>query len=243
DPYHPKVVRYRTALRPVAPDDEGSGTWVVRATIQATSGGVMSLPLHYLTDAGAPDGPILVLLHGRGSDERDLLPLGRMLSASATVVAPRAPFPGTPWGYGPGWAWYRFVGGTTPEPRSFEAGQEQLAEFLRNLPAELGRPDARLIVGGFSQGGTSALAWAMRHPQRAAAILVFSGFLADHPSVVASPDNVAQHPIWWGHGTADGAIPFEHAEAGWAQLTAAGAAIETHRFDGMGHTISREAAE
>lgn len=203
----------------------------------------MSLPLHYLTEMGAPDGPLLVLLHGRGSDERDLLPLGRALSPQATVVAPRAPFPAAPWGYGPGWAWYRFIAGTTPEPSSFEAGQEQLAEFLRDLPAALGRTDAPLIVGGFSQGGTSSLAWALRHPGKAAAVVVFSGFVADHPSIRVLPETVNGQAIWWGHGTADAAIPFAHAEAGWDALSAAGAALEAHRFEGMGHTISREAAD
>jgi phospholipase/carboxylesterase len=203
----------------------------------------MSLPLHYLTEPGAADGPLLVLLHGRGSDERDLVPLGRLLSPTATIVAPRAPFPGAPWGYGPGWAWYRFISGTTPEPDSFETGQERLATFLRDLPASMGRTGAPLIVGGFSQGGTSALAWALRHPGQAAGVVVFSGFIADHPSVRVTPDTASQQPIWWGHGTADAAIPFVHAEAGWAQLTAMGAPLEQHRFEGMGHSISREAVD
>lgn len=203
----------------------------------------MALPLAYLIEAGSAEGAILVLLHGRGSDESDLLPLGRMLSPDATVVAPRAPFPAAPWGYGPGWAWYRFIAGTTPEPASFEAGQEKLAEFLRDLPAALGRPDAPLFVGGFSQGGTSSLAWALRHPGKAKGVVVFSGFVADHPSVRVTPETAGGQAIWWGHGTADAAIPFANAEAGWQALTQAGAALESHRFDGMGHTISRTATE
>jgi len=203
----------------------------------------VSLPLEYLMDSGSTTGPTLVLLHGRGSDERDLLPLGRMLSPDATVVAPRGPFPAAPWGYGPGWAWYRFIAGTTPEPASFEAGQERLAEFLRDLPTAIDRPDAPLVVGGFSQGGTSALAWALRHPAKDSGVVVFSGFVADHPSVRVVPETVAGRAIWWGHGTADPAIPFANAEAGWSALGAAGAALETHAYQGMGHTISREAAE
>lgn len=202
----------------------------------------MSLPLEFHLEEGPADGPLLVLLHGRGSDETDLAPLGRLLSPTATVVAPRAPFPGAPWGYGPGWAWYRFIGGTTPEPESFEAGQETLANFLRDLPATLGRSAAPLVVGGFSQGGTASLAWSLRHPGVAAGILIFSGFVADHPSVKVTPATVAGTPIWWGHGTADSSIPFSHAEVGWATLRAAGAALESHPFEGMGHSISRAAA-
>ncbi|MDZ4390178.1 MAG: alpha/beta hydrolase-fold protein [Gemmatimonadales bacterium] len=201
----------------------------------------ISLPLPALIDLGAPAAPILVLLHGRGATEEDLFPLGRMLHPEATIVAPRAPFEAAPWGYGPGWAWYRFLSGTTPEPESFTEGQQRLDEFLAALPGHLDRPDAPLLLGGFSQGGTSSLAWALRHPGLVAKVLVFSGFLATHPMVAVTPATVATTPIWWGHGTADPAIPFQHALLGWQQLQAAGAELTTRQYDGMGHTIGRDA--
>lgn len=197
-------------------------------------------PLTALIAKGEANAPVIVLLHGRGSDERDLFPLGRELHPSATIVSVRAPFPAAPWGYGPGWAWYRFIGGTSPETESFVAGQAALTSFLDELPSRLGRPVAAadLILGGFSQGGTSALAFALSHPGRVGAVLVFSGFLAGHPSVVITPERLASTPIWWGHGTADGAVPFAHAEAGWQELRAAGAALTTASYPGMGHSIS-----
>lgn len=199
-----------------------------------------SSPLHALVSPGEADAPVLVLLHGRGSDERDLFPIGRELDPRATIVSIRAPFEAAPWGYGPGWAWYQFLGGTTPEPDSFVAGQEALARFLDDLPALLGRavPNSAIVLGGFSQGGTSALAFALRNPGRVGAVMVFSGFLADHASVVATPSTVAMLPIWWGHGTADGAIPFLNAEAGWATLSAVGAQVTHESYPGMGHSIS-----
>lgn len=200
----------------------------------------MSAPLEHLVTRGDPGAPLLVLLHGRGSDERDLGTLGSLLWPGATVVTPRAPFPGAPWGYGPGWAWYRFLQERTPEPTTFEEGQERLAAFLDWIPEATGTVGAPLVVGGFSQGGTSALAWALRHPGRAAAVLVFSGFLADHPSVEATAETVRDAAFWWGHGTADQMMPFRHGEAGWAALRAAGAELRAFPVDGMGHSITRE---
>lgn len=193
-----------------------------------------------LVSRGEPDAPVLVLMHGRGSDERDLFPLGRELDPRATVVSVRAPFDAAPWGYGPGYAWYRFLGGTTPEPESFLAGQEALAQFLDELPTLVGREVERskLVLGGFSQGGTSALAFALRNPGRVGAVMVFSGFLASHPTVAPSPTTLADLPIWWGHGTGDGAIPYANAEAGWQELTAAGAKLTSASYPGMGHSIS-----
>ena len=193
-----------------------------------------------MIDTGSATGPVIVLLHGRGSDERDLFPLGKLLHPDATTVSVRAPFDAAPWGYGPGFAWYRFLGGTVPEPASFESGQEALASFLANLPAKLGRTNPPVILGGFSQGGTSSLAYMMRNPGRVAGVLVFSGFLADHPSVAVTPQRVGATPIFWGHGTADPAIPFAAAELGWTQLHAVNAVLESHTYRGMTHTISEE---
>ncbi len=197
-------------------------------------------PLTALIAEGGAAAPVIVLLHGRGSDERDLFPLGRELHPDATVVSIRAPFAAAPWGYGPGWAWYRFLGGTTPEGESFVAGQAELAAFLAGLPERLGRtiPPASLILGGFSQGGTTALAYALSHPGQVGAVLVFSGFLADHPDAAVTPERVVGLPIWWGHGTADGAVPYHIAEAGWQALRAAGAELTTASYPGMGHNIS-----
>ena len=196
--------------------------------------------LYALIDKGPDSGPVIVLLHGRGSDERDLFPLGRTLHPDATTVSVRAPFDAAPWGYGPGFAWYRFLGGTVPEAASFETGQEALASFIADLPAKLGRSNPRLILGGFSQGGTSSLAYMMRNPGRVAGVLVFSGFLADHPSVAVTAERVGDTPIFWGHGTSDPAIPFIAAENGWQQLRGVGATLESHTYRGMTHSISDE---
>jgi phospholipase/carboxylesterase len=196
--------------------------------------------LHYITripDNAANGAPLIVLLHGRGSDEHDLMGLAPHLPDDAIIISPRAPFPGAPWGYGPGWAWYQFLRGTTPEPHSFEAGQQKLSAFLAQLPGLLPVKPGPLVLGGFSQGGTSALAHALRHPGDVPLTVNLSGFLADHPTFNATPKSVAGTAIFWGHGTEDPAIPFVHAEAGRAALTAAGADLTAHDYH-AGHTIT-----
>jgi len=181
--------------------------------------------------------PVIVLLHGRGSSEDDLAGLRPYLPEDAILVTPRAPFPGAPWGYGPGWAWYRFLSGTTPEPGSFETGQQALADFLAALPATLPVRPGPLILGGFSQGGTSALAHALRHPGTVPLVVNLSGFLASHPTVTATPETVRSTSIFWGHGVQDPAIPFARAESGRAALVAAGADLTAHDYP-AGHTIT-----
>ena len=183
--------------------------------------------------------PVLVLMHGRGADADDLAPLKSGLPDRLTVVLPRAPHSGLPWGYGPGWAWYRYEGGTRPEPKSFRSSHEALEGLLEGLPSLLGFAPGPVTLGGFSQGGTMALSYALRHPGAVDAVLVFSGFLADHPDVPVTMESVAGTPFWWGHGTQDPAVRHEWAVEGRAALQEAGAELETRDYP-MGHGISPE---
>jgi phospholipase/carboxylesterase len=183
--------------------------------------------------------PLVVLLHGRGSDEQDLLSLAPHLPAGAMVVAPRAPFPGAPWGYGPGWAWYRYIGEDRPEPESFAEAQRELADLVRALPALLPVRPGEVVVGGFSQGATMSLGLALRDPELLSRVLCFSGFLPSHLTVRATPESVAGTRFFWGHGTRDGNIPFAMAEQGRAARRAAGAALETRDYP-IGHWIAPE---
>ncbi|CAN5847439.1 MAG: alpha/beta fold hydrolase [Gemmatimonadetes bacterium] len=180
--------------------------------------------------------PLIVLLHGRGSDKDDLMGLQPYLPQDAILVAPRAPFPAAPWGYGPGWAWYRFLGEDRPDPESFEQSQRQLGNFLRELPGQLPATSGPLVLGGFSQGGTMSLAFALRHPGEVGRVLNFSGFLANHPSVRVTAETVRGTRIFWGHGTNDPNIPFELAREGRGRLQAAGAELEARDYP-IGHWI------
>lgn len=192
----------------------------------------------YIPEGVQEGAPLFVLLHGRGSHKGDLMGLQPLLLPEAMVITPEAPFPGAPWGYGPGWAWYRFLGGARPEPESFEAGQQQLHAFLQALPDLLPVKPGPVILGGFSQGGTMSLAYALRNPGAVPFVINFSGFLADHPSVQATGDRVVGSQIFWGHGTQDPAIAFSLAVAGREQLREAGADLTARDYP-MGHGIDR----
>lgn len=185
--------------------------------------------------------PLVVLLHGRGSDRHDLLQLAPHLAPGAVVVTPEAPHPGMPWGYGPGWAWYRFLGGSLPEPQSFEASQQALAEFLAAIPGKLPVRTGPLVLGGFSQGGTMSVGYALRNPGAVPMVLCMSGFLAEHPTVRATPETVRGTRFFWGHGTMDPSIPFAQGEQGRAALRAAGADLEARDYP-IGHGISPDEA-
>lgn len=192
---------------------------------------------HDVIAAGEPgDGTVLVLLHGRGADRGDLRELAAHLPRTWTTVLPDAPHAAAPWGYGPGRAWYRYLGGNVPEPESFRASLSALDELLSAMPEAVGFVPERVVLGGFSQGGTVSMAYALTRPGRVSHALNFSGFLADHPDVRVTPASCAGVRIFWGHGFSDGNIPFGYAESGRALLEAAGAELEARDYP-IGHWI------
>jgi phospholipase/carboxylesterase len=191
--------------------------------------------------AVADGARVIVLLHGRGADEGDMLRLGPHLDP-AVVVAPRAPFEAAPWGYGPGWAWYRYIGGTRPEPESFSTSQQALGDFLHRLPGELAFRPGEIVLGGFSQGGTMSLGFAISRPGVVGRVINFSGFLADHPEVRVTRAAADGLRVFWGHGTADPNIPYEFAVEGRKILYEAGADLTTGDYP-IGHWIAPDELE
>lgn len=190
------------------------------------------------TPGAGGDGTVAVLLHGRGSHERDLQGLATRLPVE-TVVTPRAPHPGAKWGYGPGWAWYRYLGGDRIEAETLDHSLGELRAFLAGLGERLGREPERVVLGGFSQGGSTSLAYAMRHPGEVAAVLNFSGFVVDALAVELREGEIPDTPLFWGHGTADPAVRHEIARKGRALLEDVGANLTSRDYD-IGHWIAPE---
>src|SRR2546429_8577344 len=105
---------------------------------------------HRIRPARADPEGVLVLLHGRGTDELDLFPLLDLLDPDGRFVGvtPRGPLALPPGGA----HWYviREVG--HPDPETFFSTFEALAEWLDALPAELDAQNGRFVLGGVSQG-------------------------------------------------------------------------------------------
>lgn len=193
--------------------------------------------------SSARDGMTLaVLLHGRGSDMNDLQSLAPALPESWLVVTPRAPHAGREWGYGPGWAWYRYVAEDRMLEEPFEESLDHLDTFLEQLPGRLGIEPARTVLGGFSQGGTMSLAYSLTRPGAVHTAWNLSGFLAGHLDIGALGAGAASTPVYWGHGLHDPAIPFALAVRGRERLNRAGVPMVTEDFD-IGHWIVPEEIE
>lgn len=135
----------------------------------------MTLAFEERPAAGEPEG-LLILHHGRGTDERDLLGLADVLDPDGRlrVVTPRAPLqlPGSP-----GYHWYVVERVGHPDRATFHPARAALAELHDELwSAGLG-PD-RTVLGGFSMGTVMSYAMALGEERpHVAGILAFSGFV------------------------------------------------------------------
>lgn len=191
-------------------------------------------------DGAAAGTPVAVLLHGRGADRRDLLPLAPHLPEGTALVTPEAPHPGGAWGYGPGWAWYRYVAEDRVVPDTLVESLGALDGFLDALPDIVGFEPGPVTLGGFSQGGTTSLAWALSRPRRMAGVegvAILSGFLVDDPTVPVAAERARNLRVFWGHGRSDTNIPLALAEKGRERLREAGVALTTSDHPG-GHGIA-----
>ncbi len=194
---------------------------------------------------GEPEG-LLVLHHGRGTDERDLLGLADFLDPQRRlrVVTPRAPLtlPGSP-----GYHWYLVPRVGHPDRETFEAARAALAELHDRLWEETGVGPERTVLGGFSMGAVMSFAMGLGadRPQ-VAGILAFSGFV---PTVDGWEPSLADRTgtrAFVSHGRNDPIIGIEFAERA-RELLEAGGLDVTYRESDLGHQIDpghlREANE
>lgn len=122
--------------------------------------------------------PTIVALHGRGTDEYDLLPLVETLGLNdVLVVAPRAPLPFNPGGLMGGFAWYDIGQEGIPHPQTFQPSVDLLHRFLGEIKAAYPVNPERLFLLGFSQGTVMAYAAALLDPESIRGIAALSGYV------------------------------------------------------------------
>jgi phospholipase/carboxylesterase len=192
--------------------------------------------------AAAPASGLLVLHHGRGSDEQDLLALADVLDPQRTlhVVAPRGPLrlPGLG-----GYHWYVVPRVGYPDPETFAAGYGQLAAFHDELWQRTGIAPERTVLGGFSMGSVMSYALGLGGDRPLpAGILAFSGFI---PSVAGwEPDLAARVGlrVLIAHGAADPVIDVAFARRARELLEGGGLRVDYHETSGV-HQIEARNAE
>jgi phospholipase/carboxylesterase len=196
--------------------------------------------------AGRP--PLLLLLHGIGSDEADLFGLAPLLDPRFHILSLRAPnrMP-------PGYAWYEVhfsVQGPTLRPEHVESSRRLLIRFLERAPEAYGADPERVYLLGFSQGAIMSLALTLTRPDLLAGVVAMSGrtleelFQASGPlsGHLAPSDELQGFPLLVVHGRYDQVLPVDYGRETRRCFERLPVDLLYREYD-MPHTITRESLD
>jgi len=188
---------------------------------------------------GQSPAPLLLLLHGIGSNEEDLFGLAPYLDERFIVVSARAPVVMGAGAYG--WFDIEFTPqGMRADVEQAKRSLELLPGFLDGLVKTYGAGDKCMYVAGFSQGAMMGLALALTRPEKIAGVVAMSGRF---PSLVLEHEldqkALSGMPVLVTHGLYDPVLPIEEGRG--IQKTLEALPVElTYREYPMGHEVTLE---
>jgi phospholipase/carboxylesterase len=207
------------------------------ATPEALSLSHLFQPPRQPTD-GPP--PLLILLHGYGSNERDLVGLAPYLDPRFQLVSARAPHTLVQDGY----AWFE-LGWTVANDiiinfQQAEQSRALLLGFIAEALAAYGGDPARVYLLGFSQGAIMSASVALTEPEVIAGSVLMSGrILEEIRPQIAPAERLASKPFLVVHGTADTVLPIRNGRASRDILASLPVAL-TYQEYAMGHEVSAQ---
>jgi phospholipase/carboxylesterase len=203
----------------------------------------VELSLHHIARAGqVPDGkkpPLLLLLHGIGSNEEDLFALAPALPPTCLVVSLRGRLMLQQGAY----AWFHaefLPDGIVINADEEKESREALLKVIDEAVEAYGADPEHVYLMGFSQGAIMSLSIMLTHPEKIAAVVAMSGRVLDEvkPEAVA-PEKLEGFPVVIAHGVADEVIPIRYARAALEYLHPLKVKL-FYREYGMGHTVTED---
>ena len=190
--------------------------------------------VHRFDPAKEPGAPTLLLLHGTGGDENDLLPLGRMLDERAALLSPRGKVleNGMP-------RFFRRLSMGVFDEEDLVNRTHELASFVEEAASEYGLDPKRLFAVGFSNGANIAASLLLLHPGLLAGAVLLRAMT---PFELETFPDLSGTPVYLAAGRSDQMIPPESTERLAELLREAGAGV-TLDWQPGGHGIGRAEVE
>ena len=197
---------------------------------------------HLVREPREPAGvrpPLLLLLHGIGSNEADLFGLAAYLDGRFFIVSARAPVVLGPGAFG----WFNLEytpTGLVADAAQARASLRLAADFVDELAEAYSIDAGRVYLLGFSQGAMMSLGLTLMRPSKVAGVVAMSGRLPGPEfQAAAGPGALAGLPVLVTHGLYDPVLPIGNGRDIRDRLTEWGAAL-TYREYPMGHEVSAE---
>ena len=176
-----------------------------------------------------PAAPLVVLLHGRGSNEAEILGLAAHLPAGPEYAAVRAPI-----AEGGGYAWFANRGIGRPLADSLRSTMDWFRSWLDEV-APAGRP---VILVGFSGGAAFTGGLVLDDPARYAGAAVLYGTLPFDAGLATDPGRLANLPVFVAQGEGDHVIPRELLDRTWDYLLSESGAPTLAQRQPGGHQLT-----
>jgi len=181
--------------------------------------------------------PLLLLLHGYGSNEADLFGLAGQLPENALIISARAPKVIAENSF----AWYsmNFVNNNpVHEPSEAEKSRQVILQFIDQVVAKYHLNPHLVYLMGFSQGAIMSYSIGLTHPEKVKGIIVLSGrILPEIKAKVAGYEKLKSLKIFIGHGTEDNVLPISNGREANTFLTGLKLKPSWHEYP-MKHEIS-----
>jgi phospholipase/carboxylesterase len=183
--------------------------------------------------------PVLIMLHGYGSNESDLFDISKALDSRFITFSLRAPIEVGEGGY----CWY--VLNRTPGQNAtydYKIAKESAAKilsFISNACKAYNVDSTQVYLMGFSQGAIMSYELALASPKKIKGILALSGRLMEESKTIkTNGDFVAKIKVFMAHGYSDNVIKIDEAEKAFAFFKEKKVTDVTYKSYEMTHTIS-----
>ena len=187
--------------------------------------------------------PVVVLLHGYGSNEADLFDLKQSLPEDFLIVSVRAPKQVNANGY----EWYEMShanGHHDGNKEDMLSSTALMVKFIGQIVARYHANPKEVYLAGFSQGAMMCYCIGLNHPQMVKGIAPIGGMIVPFLRSSVKPSPALKNlRVFAGHGTADEKIPFEDCKSAIDFMKSLGMAPELHAYPGTRHQITKAIIE
>lgn len=179
--------------------------------------------------------PTILALHGRGSNESDLIGLAQYLPQKFLWISPRGTFAlGAD-----AFEWFQITQVGKPDPTRLANALNAIDTFIDEAIANYPVDKNQLYLLGFSQGSIMSMSYALTKPHRVAGVIAQSGYIPHESGLQIDEANIKNKPFILTHGIQDPMLPVEWARRSRDTLQKLGTNLEYHEFN-MGHNVSAE---
>jgi phospholipase/carboxylesterase len=197
--------------------------------------------LHYLVQEPKvkhDKNPLLLLLHGYGSNEEDLFSFAPELPDDSYVISVRAPYDLQPYGH----AWYAIYFDADENKFSDNEQAKESVELITHFIDEIVKKypidESNIALIGFSQGAILSYATALTYPEKIAKVVALSGYFNQEiiPEVIDT-EAISHLKFFVSHGSVDQVIPVDWARKAKPALENLGLEVEYQEYP-IGHGVS-----